>query len=119
MTEPSPPFFVFEGLDLTLCDSLGEIENSLEGVDVADGIYEAFDAKGRVIGLKASGVRRGRFTVEVGQTYVETVAETPAGAERLARLLRDYLRAAGQPASDVAALRDLVRDCAALHRHRG
>ena len=117
MTEISPPFFVFEGLDLSIYDSLNEIEANLEGVDVEDGVYEAFDSMGRVIDLKATAVERGKFTVDIGKTHVETVAATPTGAERLCRLFRKSLRAIGRSVLNEASLHDLVLKCETLHRH--
>jgi hypothetical protein len=117
MTAISPPFFVFEGLDLSIYDSLNEIEANLEGVDVEGGLYEAFDSMGRVIGLKATGVKRGKFTVDIGKTHVETIAATSAGAERLSKLLHDHLLAFGRSVPNEANLHDLVLKCEALHRH--
>lgn len=117
-TEITPPFLVFEGHDLSIYDSLDWIETDLEGVDVEDGIYEAFDSSGRVIRFKATGVKRGKFTVEIGETHVDSVEATPTGAGRLYNLLRDHLREIGQAMPHEASLNDLVAKCVSVHRHR-
>ena len=74
------PMFVIDGLDVSLHDSLAEVISSLEGIDVADGIYRVFDSEGRRIHLRAEGVRRECFMVDIG-----TVRSRFAGYKRTAR----------------------------------
>lgn len=118
VTEITPPFFVFDGLDLSIYDSLDSIEVDLEGVDVEAGIYEAFDAIGRVVRLKATGVKRGKFIIDIGETHVDTVEPTPTGAERLFRLLFDHLREIGHAAPQGVDLADLVAECLSAHSQK-
>ena len=54
------PIFVFEGNDLSLFGDFNSLVTGLEGIDVEDGVYQAYDSRGRVVGLKAhdgSGTR--------------------------------------------------------------
>ena len=118
VTEIASPFLVFDGLDLSIYESLGSIEGELEGVDVEDGVYEAFDSIGRVVRLKATGVKRGKFTVDIGKTHVDTVEATPTGAGRLYDLLRDHLREIGQAMPHGASLNHLVAKCVSVHEQR-
>ncbi len=112
--EISPPFFVFEGLDLSIYDTLESIEENLEGVDVKDGIYQTFDSIGRVIHLKATGVKQGRFFIDIGKTHVDTIESKPTGASRLFGLLQDYLRKIGHVVPHDASLNDLVVTCVSV-----
>lgn len=117
-TEIAPPFLVFEGLDLSIYDTLDSIEADLEGVDVEDGIYEVFDSIGRAISLKATGVKRDRFTVDIGETHVDSIDVVPGGAERLYNLLRDHLNETGQAMPFEGCLSVLVAKCVSVHKQR-
>lgn len=116
MAEITPPFFVFEGHDLSIFDSLDSIEGGLEGVDVEDSIFEAFDAIGRVVRLEATGAKRGKFIVDIGETHVKSVDPTATGAARLYNLLIQYLQAIGRTIPHEARLNDLVAECISLDK---
>src|SRR3546814_3455984 len=95
-------------LDVSQHDSLADAISSLEGVDVADGIYRLFDSQGRRIHLRGEGVRRGRFMVEIGTVHIDTIESTPIGAGELRDALVAHLQAAGgapMDAADLATLR--------------
>lgn len=113
----SPPLLVFEGGDLSIFRSLAEVESALEGIDVEDGVYEAFDSAGRVVSLKASGVVRGQHVVDIGRTRVESVETLPTAGDRLKRLLHEHLGAIGRAMPIGTDLRDLVAACQSLHKH--
>ena len=102
------PVFVVESGDVEVHASLDEAISSLEGVDVADGIYQVFDAAGRRIRLRAEGVKRGRFTVDVGTVYLDRIEESSDGPSELLRALRQYARRLGRTDLDSAGLGDLV-----------
>lgn len=107
LAEVQPPVFVADGDDLSVHMSLGDAVRSLEGVDVANGIYQVFDAVGRRITLRADGVREGAFVVDVGTVHVDGAEATPTGATELRRLLANYLRTCQvevEESADLAAL---------------
>jgi|GEM_PF-3488376 len=115
MTDADPPFFLFDGLDLTLFDSLDDLVISLEGIDVDSGAYQAFDAAGRVVRLGARGVTQTRFTVEIGEVVIESIEEVSHGLEQLRKLLKDHLIAMDQGIDREATLADLVSLCRSVH----
>lgn len=59
------PFVLVEGLDVSLWPSLEALTNTVEAQDVRDGVYEAFDADGRVVRLAAT-TDSSRVTAELG-----------------------------------------------------
>jgi len=103
-----PPVFVVDGGDVSVHDSLEEATRSLEGVDVADGIYTLFDSVGKRIRLRAEGVRRGRFVVDIGTVHVAAIEESSDGPAELRRALRQYARRLGRTDLDSADLDRLV-----------
>jgi hypothetical protein len=110
------PVIVLEGGDVSLHPSLADATGSLEGVDVAERVYRVFDSAGRRIVLRAEGVHRGRFTVEVGTVHVERIESSPAGIAELRGALIEYLTANGRTglgAADLATLVDAVRQAGA------
>ncbi len=109
------PVFVVEGGDVEVHASLDEAISSLEGIDVADGVYQVFDAAGRRIRLRAEGVKRGRFTVDVGKVYLDRIEESSDGPSELLGALRQYARRLGRTDLDSAALGDLIE---AINRRR-
>ena len=102
-----PPIFVFEENDLYICRSLRDVENQLEGPDVQDGVYEAYDSVGHPVLLTAQGVKRGAFTVTPGQVAAKLDLSSPPAVERLTQRLKSSLATAdlGQD----QALPDLVQ----------
>ncbi len=107
----TPPLFVFEGHDVSIFDSIDSLQVKLEGIDVEDGVYEDFDAVGRIVHFEASGVKRGRFWVEIGETHVRSVDPTPTGATPFYNLLADHLKSVECAFPKDATLGDLVSKC--------
>lgn len=112
----APSYFVFEGNDLTIFDSLESLCVGLEGVDVEDGVYEAFCSDGRPLELSAHGVRRGLFVIEIGRVSA-TVRNGPAEPDRFSQLLRSHLRALSVEVEATASLSDLVVASLRIHGH--
>ena len=108
--EAAFPIFVFDGNDLSLFASFDSLTIALEGVDVEDGVYAAYDSSGRAVALTASGVLRGCFTVEIGRVVVGDVNATPDVTEFDGRL-RSYLHACGEGKSEETTLQELVHAC--------
>ncbi len=111
-----PPVLVLEGRDVSLYPSLSDATRSLEGVDVAEGLYRVFDSAGRRIVLRAEGMRRGRLVVNVGTVHVDRIEESPADVAELRDALIKYLAATGRIGLDEADLTTLVD--AVRHRLR-
>jgi hypothetical protein len=55
---PVPPIFVADADDITVFASIEDAEKHLEAADVNDGIYEGWDAQGRVLSIEADAVTR-------------------------------------------------------------
>jgi hypothetical protein len=75
----SPPIVVIDGSDISIYKSVSEAERHLEGPDVKDGRYLAYDSEGRLLKLDAIGVKRtslfvGISMVDIG--YVKITAES-------------------------------------------
>jgi hypothetical protein len=99
-----PPIIVVEGLDVSFFPSPSAAAAALEGPDVIDGIYQAYDADGRRLVLKSAGGAADYSAVVVVEE--SGVIESDA----LSQLLREYLAAAGQhvpPRSSIAELVEL------------
>jgi hypothetical protein len=104
------PILVFEGNDLSLFDDFDSLTTALEGIDVEDGVYQAYDSRGRAVELKAGGVKRGRFMVEVGTITVGGISTHPSSEEFKSRL-RWYLAALGQDFDSEMSTEELVNAC--------
>lgn len=107
-THYAAPVFIIDGDDVSAHDSLRDAVLSVEGVDVAEGDYTCFDAIGRRIALRATGVRHGYVSVDIGEVHVGAIEETPTGAAELRNALIDHLRHRGQEVADDADLASLV-----------
>jgi hypothetical protein len=55
---PIAPIFIADGDDITVFASIEDAEKYVEAGDVHDGIYEAWDAQGRVLSLEADTITR-------------------------------------------------------------
>ena len=55
---PVAPIFIIDGDDIMAFASIEDAEKYVEAVDVHDGIYEGWDAHGRVLTLEADAVTR-------------------------------------------------------------
>ena len=112
LADVQPPVFVIDGHDVSLHDSLTDAIHALEGVDVADGIYRLFDSQGRRVFLRAEGVRRGRFVVDIGTVHLDSVESTPTGATELREALVARLQSLGREdvaTADLATLISAIR----------
>lgn len=106
------PLFVVDDLDVSLYSSVEALEQQLEGIDVAHNIYKSYDSEGRLLKLKAIGVKEGKFMVTVGYVRIEDAEDIPSHAEELMAALREHLNAVGHPVDEHTELKDLVRICA-------
>lgn len=89
-TDYVPPIFLVDD-DVISFDSIEDMVRWVEPCDVADD-DRAFDADGRRLMLRASGVRRTRWTVGGGETWVDFEASGEVAPDELADLLRGYVR---------------------------
>ena len=89
-------------------DSVEALETALEGIDVENGVYKAFDAEGRKLTLKAIGVIRGTIVSSVGIVKLAAAELVPSHQIELSELLRAYLMAVGYSASEDLGLDRLV-----------
>lgn len=108
--QPVFPIFVFEGNDLSLFADFHSLTTALEGIDVDDDVYQAYDSLGRKLALEARGVIRGRFVVDIGTVHTGAVSQLPSGPEFLNHL-RAYLQACGQNPLSGQSLDELVQAC--------
>jgi hypothetical protein len=105
----TPPIIVADGADVTFHASLDDATASMEGVDVEDGTYKVFDAIGRRIEVRAGGVHRGRFVVDIGTVHVGAVEVDPTGAVELRAILTSHLQERRIPVTESDDLAALVR----------
>ncbi|MGC1175935.1 hypothetical protein [Polaromonas sp.] len=115
--EAAFPIFVFEGNDLSLFDDIHTLTTTLEGVDIEDGMYQAYDSRGRVIGLEAHGVKRGVFMVEIGTVVVSGISARPS-VEEFEERLRSYLKACGADSRREMSAEELIHACINRARSR-
>ena len=55
---PVAPIFIADGDDIMAFSSIEDAAKYVEAIDVNDGIYEGWDAQGRVLSLEADAVTR-------------------------------------------------------------
>lgn len=110
-----PPIIIAEGLDLSFFRSAEAAATALEGPDVIDGIYRAYDADGLPLALASRG--------EPPDYNAVVEIAPPADGSRdqagLAALLREYLGAVGQHAPERAPLSALLEQAVAHAGLRG
>lgn len=118
---PTPPLILVAKDDggIEMFDDLAQLASAVEGVDVEDGNYLAFDAVGRVIELTAQGVTRARPTVDIGTVTAGLAWPSVSRPGALAEHLRTHLRRVSEarstpPPQDGADLTELVARCLAL-----
>lgn len=102
-----PPIVVIEGKDVRVFRTVDEAARAVEGPDVLEGIYEAYDATGVRIELASDG-----DPVDYSAAVSLSVPAVPeVEAARLCRLLLQYLEARGSTVAadaSVALLLDMV-----------
>jgi hypothetical protein len=82
MTTVTPPIVLVDGLDVQFFSSIEAAEGWMEAIDVENGVYHAYDSRGRALVVETKGER----------VYMAAASEEPPQAHELERLLRDYLR---------------------------
>jgi hypothetical protein len=89
---PTPPLFLFgDGHYPDIYASAEALCGRIEGIDLLEGDYRAYDSLGRHVQLEAVGVRRSGRWVDVGETVVAGVEDSPAHREEFRRLLTEFL----------------------------
>ena len=112
-----PPIFVVEGRhDVSVHPSIRDATSGLEGIDVQAGAYRVFDSAGRRIALRAEGVRRRWFIVDIGTVPVDAVETVPTAAGELRELLLEHLESLGGSVPAGADLATLTNIIAEKHR---
>lgn len=99
----TPPVIVCEGLDLSFYDSIEAAEMAMEGPDVLNGIYLAFDSKGKILDLLSDGGPHdysARVRIEEG--------EREAAPDELVNILSRYLNAIGVEPPEPRTLNTLL-----------
>ena len=92
MTMPVvPPVFLIGDGECEAFASIDALALGVEGVDLVNGDYRAFDASGRVVNLIATGVTQRRFSVDVGQVSAAPSAPAEVAPGELADALRGWL----------------------------
>lgn len=102
-----PPIVVVEGHDVMVFRTVDDAARALEGPDVLEGIYEAYDATGVRIDLTSDGGPDDYSAV----VALSVPAVPPVEAARLCRLLQEHLEHAGATVAvdaSVARLLDAV-----------
>ncbi len=112
-----PPLFAFEGGDVSIFHSVNELESTLEGIDVLNGAYEAFDSEGFRLELEPRGTRQSMFVIQVGTVRVTGRGERDEAS--LAQHLRRHLRAVYSLEDDSWGLRDLIGEVVTRESRRG
>ncbi len=94
---PTAPLLVWESGDLSVFDSVEHAENWFEAIDVADGIFKAFDATGRLLQLKVRSEKERClfFSIRRERVAVSLAEVTPTHREELTKRLTDVLAARG------------------------
>lgn len=117
-TDPlQPPIIVIDESECPeLYPTIEAAMADMEGVDVADGIYRVFDAAGRRITLRAAGVRRGRWSVDIGTVHFDHAEDVPTGTSDLQKLLSAYLNRHEPICGSDESLSNLLRLVQECHR---
>lgn len=84
---PTPPLFVIEGHDMSIYGSVEDSQNDLEPPDIAEGIYKAYDARGRRLQIETNG----------RDTYISLAETVASSAAELEAELRSFLRQLDEP----------------------
>lgn len=110
-TEMVEPFLLIDHNSSSYVEVFSDLDslaNSIEGVDLEDGDFSAFDAARRVIDLRAEGVRRHFISVEVGRTVATPSEPSRIDREGLARALATNLERWGVEVARDLPLEELL-----------
>ena len=97
--------------DVIFCESVQELLSAVEGIDIAEGSYLAYDSVGRAIELEPHGHRRGRFAIDVGLVRAKGVESEPTHADELKMHLLRWARVLGREIRNDASLADTIQAC--------
>ncbi|MCO5094100.1 hypothetical protein [Denitratimonas tolerans] len=107
-----PPYFVVEGDDVSVFQSIDALEQSLESPDIE--CYRVFDATGQVLNL-ISDTPRSRYKfrfglVAIGKVKVSLKEPPETAVAELVQILSNHLeRLTGQPTKTIN-LSDLIQE---------
>ena len=87
MSDLSTPIVVAEGWDIILFKTVADAESYLEPIDVINGIFDGYDAEGRLL----------KFETNVNEVRIYAAEEEPAHSGELERLLRGFLNQIEDP----------------------
>lgn len=99
--KPEVPIIVAEGWDVLFHSSVEAAERYLEPIDVKEGIYKGFDAKGRSLEINATDK-------EVSITLAEL---EPMHRDELIELLKGYIKLLGKGLPEDIDLASLITFC--------
>lgn len=94
--------------DVEAYPDLASLARAIEGIDVLEGNFMAFDSSGRVIELRAEGVKRRGRVIDVGQS-IATPSDPPRlDREVLAKALVANLQGGGVEGVQGLSLEELL-----------
>jgi hypothetical protein len=101
------PVFFVEGHDVMVARDPTHFMKRFEVIDIREGAYELFDSIGQIIAVSWHG-----DNLSLHERYLLEVSLMPAQPDRLANILRRFLRDAKPAVSSNAPLNELVeRTC--------
>jgi hypothetical protein len=109
-----PPIIVSESGDLSIFRSVQDAEQYLEGPDVLENLYVAYDCEGRLLRLEAKGAKNSKFlrmtTWDIGKVIITSTESEPSHVKDLEKLLRGFLEKLGTTPSSLegATLTELL-----------
>jgi len=109
---PKPPITIAEGHDIKIFESIHEMQDYIERVDVEDGAYEAWDALGRRI----------RLYVKDEEIKLALSRDGTDQADQLSTLLTEMIHGVGSEhfrlfKSDAVSLSDLLEVVLEAQKH--
>lgn len=96
--QPELPLLIWESGDLYVYDSIAEAESGLEAIDVKHGIFEGFDAAGRLLKLGVSIQQErvfGPFSIDRESVTVSLTEEMAGHRAELHQILLEFLTSIG------------------------
>jgi hypothetical protein len=79
------PIIVSDRGDIRIFESISEVRNNLEAIDVNAGTYEAFDTRGRPVALTATGY----------EVNAEILSDEDPDENSLVEVLRNFIQKVG------------------------
>lgn len=109
-----PPIIVNDHGDVSIFQSVEDVERYLESPDVLENRYSAYDSEGRLLVLKAPKPQTGKFfgiqSISVDKVAISSDESQPQHSEALKEVLRDLLIQFHVPSTwiEKATLSDLL-----------